>query len=246
MTRTELMTQNPNFKPLYAQVKELMVHRLAANVWMPGMALPSENQLAKEFGVSQGTVRKALDELTAEHLLVRRQGRGTFVAEHTRNRALFHFLHLVGENDRRQLPNSRVLRITSATPSAAEVEQLALEDEQAVIRICRVRYLNDEAVIYEIISVPGSLFPGLEALGKELPDSLYGLYERQYGLSVTRAVERLSASTAQGEVASQLALPPGAPLLSIQRTAYTLNARPVELRISHCDTHRHHYLSELT
>lgn len=246
MTRTELMTQNPNFKPLYAQVKELMMQRLAANVWLPGTALPSENQLAKEFGVSQGTVRKALDELTAEHLLVRRQGRGTFVAEHTRNRALFHFLHLVGENDSRQLPNSQVLGIVSARPTSIEQEQLALEEKQTVIRICRVRFLNDRAVIYETISVPEALFPRLEELGKELPDSVYGLYERQYGLSVTRAVERLSASAAEAEVASHLGLVPGTPLLSIQRTAYTLNSRPVELRISHCDTRYHHYLSELT
>lgn len=246
MAETDLMTQNPNFKPLYAQVKELMVRRLAANVWMPGTALPSESQLAKEFGVSQGTVRKALDELTAENLLVRRQGRGTFVAEHTRNRALFHFLHLVGENDSRQLPNSQVLRLESAPPTAIEVQQLELQNDEAVTRICRVRSLNDRVVIYEIISVPESLFPGLEALGRELPDSLYGLYERQYGISVTRAVERLSASAARDEIASQLALTPGAPLLSIQRTAYTLNARPVELRMSHCDTRNHHYLSELT
>jgi GntR family transcriptional regulator len=237
---------NPNFRPLYTQVKELMVHRLVTNVWRAGMALPSENLLASEFGVSQGTVRKALDEMTAENLLVRHQGRGTFVAEHNQQRSLFHFLHLVGEKDNRQLPQSQVVSIALATADALESEQLELESGAEVIRVCRVRSLNERPVIYETLTMPETLFPGLHKQGASLPNSLYSLYERQYGVSVTRAIERLCAVAAQEEVATQLALPPGTPLLRIQRTAYTLNSRPVELRLSNCNTRDHHYLSELT
>ncbi len=237
---------NPNFQPLYAQVKDLMVHRLITNVWKAGMALPSENLLASEFGVSQGTVRKALDEMTAENLLVRRQGRGTFVAEHTQQRSLFHFLHLVGENDNRQMPQSQVISIAPATADALESKQLELDNGAAVIRVCRVRSLNERPVIYETLTIPEAIFPGLNEQGASLPNSLYSLYERQYGISVTRAIERLCAVAAQGEVARHLVLAPGTPLLCIQRTAYTLNSSPVELRLSHCNTQDHHYLSELT
>src|SRR3546814_10554487 len=87
----------PEARPLYAQVRTLLLQRLIEGIWKPGTALPSEMQLAQELGVSQGTVRKALDDLAAENLVVRRQGRGTFVAEHDTDRALFHFFHLVGE-----------------------------------------------------------------------------------------------------------------------------------------------------
>lgn len=239
-------SKNPNFQPLYAQVKQLMIRRLVENDWIAGMVLPSENQLAVEFKVSQGTVRKALDELTAENLLVRRQGRGTFVAEHTQQRALFHFLHLVGENDNRQLPQSQLLSIETVEASELESQQLELASNAQVIQLNRVRLLNEQPIICEIITVPFDLFPDLCQQNEEIPNSLYSMYERQYGISVTRAVERLSAESAQGEIAQQLALVPGTPLLSIQRTAYSLNSRPVELRISSCNTQHHHYLSELT
>ncbi|MEH6627148.1 MAG: GntR family transcriptional regulator [Motiliproteus sp.] len=239
-------SKNPNFQPLYMQVKELMIRRLVDKTWTAGMALPSENQLAAELKVSQGTVRKALDEMTAENLLVRRQGRGTFVAEHTQQRALFHFLHLVGENDNRQMPQSQMISIETVPADAQEAEQLELDSDAAVIRIDRVRFLDEQPVICETITVPYALFPELGQQDGVIPNSLYSLYERQYGISVTRAVERLSAECAQGNVAKQLQLTPGTPLLNIQRTAYSLNSRPVELRISRCNTQQHHYLSELT
>ncbi len=92
------------FRPLYRQVKAIFVRRLVEGVWSPGTALPSEGQLASEIGVSQGTVRKALDELAAENLLVRRQGRGTFVAEHDERRILFQFFKLVPDDGDPALP----------------------------------------------------------------------------------------------------------------------------------------------
>ena len=69
------------FKPLYAQVREQLMRRLVDGVWLPGMLLPSEMELARQLNVSQGTVRKALDSMTADNLVLRRQGRGTYVAE---------------------------------------------------------------------------------------------------------------------------------------------------------------------
>ncbi|MEH6577209.1 MAG: GntR family transcriptional regulator [Amphritea sp.] len=237
---------NPNFQPLYNQVKNLIIRRLVDNEWTAGMALPSEHQLAAEFKVSQGTVRKALDEMAAQNLLIRLQGRGTFVAEHTQQRALFHFWHLVGENDSRQLPQSKVISIETVQADDQELELLELKSDAQIIRICRVRLLNEQPVICETISIPYALFPELGQQDVLIPNSLYSLYERQYGLSVTRAIERLTAESARGEVAKRLELEPGTPLLTIKRIAYTLNSRPVELRISRCNTQHHHYLSELT
>src|SRR5690606_27406758 len=101
----------PGFKPLYQQVKDLLIGRLIGGHWKPGDLLPSEIQLAEELGVSQGTVRKALDEMTAGNLLVRRQGRGTYVAEHDQEHALFHFFKLADRAGRPLVPESRVVKI---------------------------------------------------------------------------------------------------------------------------------------
>jgi GntR family transcriptional regulator len=85
----------PAFSPLYQQIKSLILQALQAGQWKPGDLIPSEIELAGRFRVSQGTVRKAIDELAAEHLLVRRQGRGTFVATHAEQQVQYRFLRLV-------------------------------------------------------------------------------------------------------------------------------------------------------
>ena len=69
---------SPTFSPLYRQIKSLLLQRLESGEWRPGEAIPSESELATRFNVSQGTVRKAIDEMAAENLLIRRQGQGHF------------------------------------------------------------------------------------------------------------------------------------------------------------------------
>lgn len=220
--------------------------RLTDRSWAPGAILPSEGLLAAEFGVSQGTVRKALDELTSENLLRRSQGRGTFVAEHTTNRSLFHFLNLVDESNEKQIPQSRLVDMHLGRAKACEAKELHLQSGEPVVRIKRIRYLNECPVVTEQITVPHRLTPGLEDLSGDLPNTLYQLYEKRFGFSVTRASEWLSAVIAESDVAERLEVEAGTPLLCIRRIAYTYNAQPVELRVSLCHTANHRYLSELT
>lgn len=238
--------KTPSFKPLYQQVKELMLSRLTDRAWEPGEILPSESQLALEFGVSQGTVRKALDELTAENLLRRSQGRGTFVSEHTTNRSVFHFLNLVDVDGNKQIPLSRLLSIVKTTATDDEAQTLGLDAASAVIRIQRVRFLNEKPIIFETITLPYALTPGLEKTPDTIPNTLYRHYEKAFGFSVTRATEWLSAIAANQQQSEQLGLSLGAPLLSIKRLAFTYNEQPVELRVSVCQTDAHRYLSEMT
>lgn len=231
-------------RPLYVQVRELMIGRMVQGVWKPGAVLPSEVQLADEFGVSQGTVRKALDALAAENLVIRRQGRGTFVAEHDAERALFHFFRLVGEDGSHQLPGGTLLSCRGGKANRQEVARLDVGRDTRVIRLCRTRDLGGEPAIYETISVSAALFPGLGANG-DLPNTLYEFYERRYGVTITRAEERLRAIEAPAEAAEHLGLKPGAPVLEIDRVAFALDGRPAEWRVSLCDTRHHHYLAEL-
>jgi GntR family transcriptional regulator len=232
---TRRLTTLPGFKPLYQQVKDLLIERLISGVWRPGDLLPSEIQLAEELGVSQGTVRKALDEMTASNLLVRRQGRGTYVAEHDQEHALFHFFKMTDRAGRPLVPESRVLRIAKASARAGEAARLQLAPQAEVIRIARVRSLDGRPAIFERIVLPAALFPGLHEK-RDLPNTLYTLFARDYGLTIARAEERLSADRAGAEAARLLGLDREAPLLSIDRVALALNGRPVEWRISLCDT----------
>jgi len=235
----------PRAQPLYAQVKALMMQRLIAGQWRPGEMLPSEFQLAEIFGVSQGTVRKALDELAAENVVVRRQGRGTFVAEHDDHRALFHFFHLVGPDGVRRLPESRLISVRKGLAGRMEAGRLGIGRGAPVIRIRRVRELDGRPAIAETIAVPQKLFPDLADI-RAVPNTLYDLYERRYGVTIARAVERLAAVAADGRDASLLDIAPGAPLLEIDRTALALDGTPAEWRVSRCLTATHHYWVELS
>lgn len=237
--------EGPRAQPLYAQVKALMMQRLIAGQWRPGQLLPSEFQLADEFGVSQGTVRKALDELAAENVVVRRQGRGTFVAEHDDHRALFHFFHLVGPDGERRLPESRLLSVRKGLAGRDEAARLNIARGDTVIRIRRVRLLEGRPAIAETIAVPYTLFPDLAEI-REVPNTLYDLYERRYGITIARAIERLAAVAAAEREAKLLEIEPGTPMLEIDRTALALDGSPVEWRVSRCLTETHHYQVELS
>ncbi len=236
----------PGFHPLYIQVKNLLIKRLVSGDWRPGQVLPSEIKLADEFNVSQGTVRKALDEMASINLVVRRQGKGTYVAAHTPHRALFHFFHLVGEDGSRVLPESRVLgtRYRGATRKAAE--RLSLAPGAPVVIFDRVRSLNGRPTVFETIVVAESMFPGLGRPPRDaLPNTVYEYFEQEYGVTIVNAVERVRAAAAGKREARLLDLAPGAPLLVIDRVAFGLERLPVEWRLSRCDTSRHHYLSEI-
>ncbi len=231
------------FRPLYRQVRELLLRRLAEGVWQPGQLLPSEGQLAAELGVSQGTVRKALDALTADRLLVRRQGRGTFVAEHDEQRILFHFFKLMPDEGAPSFPQSRMLAVTEATADASERERLALDAGAGVVRVRRLRSLSGITAIVEDIVLPEAAFPGIAGL--ELPNNLYGLYAARFGVTVGRAQERLKAVPLSAADAALLGTAEGTPALQIDRIAQDLDQRPVEWRLSLCLTDRLHYRSDL-
>lgn len=231
------------FRPLYRQVKAIFVRRLVDGAWAPGEGLPSEGQLAAEIGVSQGTVRKALDELAAENLLVRRQGRGTFVAEHDERRILFQFFKLVPDDGVARFPESTVLDIVIGRADADEAAALDLTAEDSVIRIRRLRALDAAPLILETLSLPQRVFPRLE--DGPIPNNLYSLYASRYGVTVANARERLKAVVLNAEDAALLAVAPATPALQIDRIALSLDGSPVERRLSLCLTQEAHYLSDL-
>ncbi len=236
----------PGEGPFYRRVKDVIIQRIINEVWRPGDRLPSEPKLAGELGVSPGTVRKALTELTAENLLYRQQGKGTFVASHNPQRSLFHFFKLAAAGSERQPATSRLLSCTRRRANRDEAQRLDLPPQSRVVEIGRIRELGGHPCILERILVSAKLFPNLGRPSEgELPNELYIFYEERYGITIYRANENLRAIAATAKQAKLLGLGTGAPLLEIDRTALTLDGRPVEWRVSLCDTSHCHYVSEL-
>jgi GntR family transcriptional regulator len=234
------------FSPLYQQIKALILGSLQAGEWKPGEAIPSENDLAARFKVSQGTVRKAIDELANENLLVRRQGKGTFVATHHEDRVHFRFLRLVPDNGEPHYPKSKILDCKRLRAPAEIARLLDLKSGDAVIQIERILYFSQEATVYEEIWLPGTTFKGLSVERLvEWRGPMYALFETEFSTHMVRATERLRAVAADELSAKHLGVEQNTPLLAVERVSYTYGERPVEVRKAVYLTASHHYLNEL-
>lgn len=234
------------FNPLYKEVKTRLTRGLAAGEWKPGEAIPSESRLAERYTVSIGTIRKAIDELVAERILVRQQGRGTFVATHTEDRTLFYFFHLVGKNGSRELPVTELLSFRRARASSDDAARLGIRRGDPTLRVENLLHLGGDPVTLDTIVVPQSLFPDLtQEMFAGRTGTIYGLYQASYGINVIRISERLSAATAPGRVAALLKIQAATPALTIKRVAFSYDDRPVEYRTSWVNTQHYEYLSDL-
>ncbi len=231
-------------RPLYIQVRDQLIERIRTGAWKPGQLIPNEFLLGAEFKVSQGTARKALAALAELNLVVRRQGLGTFVFEHTPAHVLFRFFYIFDDKHAQIIPKSKPARPVIARANATERAKLWLGKNAKVLRISRLRSRKGKPFIAERISVPAALLPGL-AEHDELPNTLYDLYQKSYGIMVMRAEERVTAVAADRPTAKALGIAPGTPLLKIDRIAFALDDQPVEWRVSLCHLVKAHYLARL-
>jgi len=237
----------PAFSPLYRQIKTLITRSLEAGEWRPGEAIPSEIDLAARFKVSQGTVRKAIDELATDNLLLRRQGKGTFVATHAEQKVQFRFLRLAPDDGKLVQAQRRFIDCRRLRVPADIARQLDLKSGDAVVQIRRVLSFHGAPVVLDDIWLPGQLFKGLtaERLG-DYRGPMYGLFEAEFGVRMIRAEEKIRAVAADAAAAELLGVAPGVPLLSVERLAMTYGDKPVELRRGLYNTASHHYRNELS
>ena len=240
----------PAFSPLYQQIKALILQSLQQGEWKPGEAIPSEMDLAARFRVSQGTVRKAIDELAADNLVMRRQGKGTFVATHAEQHVQYRFLKLLPDTGDASVegPAQRtVLDCRRVRASADVARALALRSGDPVVQARRILSFAGEPTILEDIWLPGQAFKGLTAEQMaNYQGPTYAMFELDFGVRMVRAEEKIRAVLADGEQAQLLHTPAGTPLLSVERTAYTYNDVPMELRRGLYRTDTHHYHNELS
>lgn len=246
---SQAQTTAPAFSPLYQQIKALILQSLQTGEWKPSEAIPSEMDLASRYRVSQGTVRKAIDELAAGHLVVRRQGKGTFVATHAEQQVQFRFLKLVPDGG---TPGSvgpaqrNIIACRRARATAEVARALALRSGDPVLQARRVLSFAGVPTILEDIWLPAAPFKGLTA--ERLADydgPMYALFETEFNMRMLRAEEKIRAEAAIDGREKLLEVAHGTPLLGVERIAYTYQNLPMELRRGYYRTDAHYYHNTL-
>ena len=237
----------PSFQPLWRQIRTLIVSDIEAAAWKPGEAIPSELELEARFRVSQGTVRRAIDALADENLVVRRQGKGTFVATHTEEKvSLPRFLRIRRDDGVDEYPGSRLIDVRRGKAGIEAARLLELKAGEPVLLLRRTLEFAGAPVVLDEITLPAALFRGLtKARFDAYHGSMYGFFETEFGVRMLKAREKLKAIVADADSAALLAVEPGTPLLAVERVTTTFGDRAVELRRGLCTTMHHHYLNEL-
>ena len=245
-----VVAQTPAFSPLYQQIKGLILQSLQAGEWKPGELIPSEIELAARFRVSQGTVRKAIDELAAENLVTRRQGKGTFVATHNEEHVQYRFLQLhpdVGRQQDEGRAQRHILECKRVRATVDIARSLGLRSGDSVLQVRRILSLGGVPTILEDIWLPNQPFKGLDAEKMtHYPAPMYAMFEMEYGVRMVRAEEKIRAVLPDIQQAQWLQIDENTPLLSVERIAYTYNDRPIELRRGLYRTDSHHYRNTLS
>ena len=230
--------------PLYRVAKRALLQAIEAGHCPAGSALPNETALAQSFGISIGTLRHAVDELVAEHILARRQGRGTFVATHNADRFLFQFFHVERSDGRRDVPQVETLNFERMRLDDEAATALNVRAGEPAIQIENRLTLQGRPVLHDRLTLPAALFKGLtEKRLRERPSTIYHLYQTEFGITVVRALERVRALAADRSTARVLGVAPGAAVLQVRRTALTFNDKPVEYRVSTLHSAQHEYVN---
>ena len=236
----------PTFSPLYRQIKTLILQGLASGEWRSGEVIPSEGELAIRYGVSQGTVRKAIDEMAAENLVIRRQGKGTFVASHDDPRAFFRFLRLVPLGGGIEKSRSVPLECWRAKAGTEAARMLGLNVSDPIIIVRRLLQFSGKPVVADEIYLSGEIFGALTIdMLRDYEGSLYSLFESNFGVRMIRAEERIRAVPAERSSSELLGVAEGSPLLSVERVSYSYGDTPVEWRRGLYSTAEHCYLNNL-
>lgn len=233
--------------PLFRVAKRALLRAIESGALTAGAALPSEQVLAGAFGISVGTLRQAVGELVAEHILVRRQGRGTYVAVHNADRFLFQFFHVERSDGLREIPRVELVAFERLRMEDDAAEALGQRPGSPAIQIDNRLLLQGRAVIHDRLVLPAGLFKGMsEKRVLDRPSTMYHLYQTEFGITVVRAQERARAVAADRTAARLLGVAAGSPVMQVRRTALTFGDRPVEYRMSTLNTAQHEYVQLLS
>lgn len=220
-------------RPLYLQVHDALEERIAAGEWKTNTAVPNETDLAQHFGVSPGTMRKALDMLESKGIVSRRQGRGTFVNDPESGELVGRYSNFHGSAGDRVIGDMAILEIWEGPASDKDRERLQLPRDAHVCRSDRVRSHMATPFLFETATVPLALFPGIGE-GRIMPSLI--LTARAYGIALGSALETVTAGEASPSASKALQIAEGTPVLVLDRIIMTRDGRPAEWRVGVCIT----------
>jgi len=241
-TTTHLDVSGPD--PLYKQVGDRILQCLAAGEWKPGEQLPTESQLGERFGVAVFTIRAGIGDLVAANILVRKQGKGTFVARHSRLRQRHQFSHIHDASGKQILPSRELLAFGKTIATDEEVARLMLprDGKPAIYRLKMLSVDNGVAIATLDIVLPAKMFNGLTATAvRNAQENLYAAYQDECSVNVIRIEEHIHASLATASEARALKLRTGSPVMRVERIAYTYRNLLVEFRTRVFDATKYHY-----
>lgn len=219
-------------RPLYLQVRDMLVERITTGIWKPGVGISNEVDLSRELGVSVGTVRKALDVMEQEHLITRRQGRGTFVNDQTSDDLAMRFQRLCSSEGSGLAMDVLKSEIKPGRASDDESAKLRIRAGDPVIRVRRIQSSPSKRILLEQIAMPEARFPGLATKG-HMPHRIVALAQ-QFGILLGGAQERVSVARASSSIAEALSVEVGTPLLDLDRVVHSIDGRPIEWRSAMC------------
>jgi GntR family transcriptional regulator len=228
-------------RPIYLRVCDLLSNRVASGEWKPGQAIPNEIELARDMGVSGGTVRKALELMESNHMLIRRQGRGTFVADPTISGFADRFCGIRNANGQTVAGSIEIVEVAQGTADEDARTRLQLGKQDLVWCLRRRRRDGGRVFMYERVVLPVSLFPEVRA---DRPHRIVTLAHRR-GLMLGPADEHVSLAGASPEAAEAMSIAPGTPVLLLNRIVRTTEGQPVEWRCGECHVGTGHYLARL-
>ena len=232
--------------PLYIQVKRQITESLVNAEWVPGKSIPSEIELANRYKVSQGTVRKAIDDLVADKILIRMQGKGTFVSTHNEENIQLRFLRLTSNTGFKEKLNNKLVSFEKEKANMQIAKALDINPSSTLFSIKRLLTFNEKPLILDCIKISSIVFKGLTP--EKVIESnglMYRMYETSFGIQMLHADEKIKATLANKSSSSLLNVSEGTPLLSIERLSYTFDHRPIEWRLGLCLTNNHYYRAEL-
>lgn len=231
---------------MYLQVHELLAQRVADGEWRPGAYLPNEQELARELGVSPGTVRKALDKLEADRIVVRRQGKGTSVVDHTAQGLALRFSNILNANGEKIIGATKIIVLAQEVglPTGTERTHLAIEEGEEVLRTRRVHEYRGRRCIYEEACLAVDRLPGLQR-DEVAGDYLVAPLAQHHGIHLARAVEKIAVAETSSEVATWLAVPPRTMLLKLERRVFSMDDQPVEWQMALCNLQDEVYVVEM-
>ncbi len=241
--RTMDASAMPHNAPLYKEVRRTLLQCLAKHEWKPGDQLPPEPELAQRFGVAIPTVRAGVADLVGAGVLIRRQGKGTFVARHDSQSQEFRFSNIMNQSDENISTNRTqvLIRKEDADPEITQI--LRLHAGRKVLRIRSVLRADDTPVALLDLVLPLVSFAKLKKSDlAQSKDNLYSVYQRVCGITVLRMEERVYARCADRDTARALKIAQGAPVLVVHRLAFTFDDRPVEIRRRIFEGNGHYYL----